>query len=88
MVDSDCPTPPARPIQISIKCVEPNGNLHRSLSLISMNTSYISIQVTFIGLCLGVWQFKKAIKEKVHWFSLTTSEKLRKKPVVIGRCSL
>ena len=54
MVYSDCPTPPARPIQISIKCVEPNGNLHRSLSLTS-NEHFIQFYTShFLSVSVSV----------------------------------
>ena len=44
-------------------CPEPNGSLHRSLSLISMTAVYLHTGRFSIGLflCFGVWQCKDAI---------------------------
>ena len=46
-------------------CTEPNGNLHWSLSLSSMNTStQFCTSHFFLGLCLGVCQCKDTIRQE------------------------
>ena len=55
LVHSHCPIP--RPT----KCVQNPMEICIGFCLSSMNTSTQFLQAIFIGLCLGVWQYKHAI---------------------------